>query len=188
MDLIMGLLVPTKGAIFLDGHKMTGSLIRAWQRNIAHVPQNIFLADSTFAENIAFGIPISSIDFDRVRLAARQAQISELIEGSPLGYLSYVGERGIRLSGGQRQRIGIARALYKKASVFIFDEATSALDNATEQSVMESIEALGDNFTVVLIAHRISTLRRCNIIFELESGRVLKTGTYEEVMARHATK
>lgn len=188
MDLIMGLLVPTEGAIFLDGQKMTGGLIRAWQKTIAHVPQNIFLADSTFAENIAFGVPLDFIDFDRVIEAAKKAQISDLIENQPLGYLDFVGERGIRLSGGQRQRIGIARALYKKANVLIFDEATSALDNATERTVMGSIEELGDDFTIVLIAHRLTTLRQCSMILELGSGGVLAAGTYEQMIARHITK
>jgi ABC-type multidrug transport system fused ATPase/permease subunit len=154
----------------------------AWQRSIAHVPQNIYLADSTLAENIAFGVPPDTIDMDRVQQAARQAQIADFIESSPKGYQAYVGERGIRLSGGQRQRIGIARALYKQASVLVFDEATSALDNATEQSVMDAIEELSSDLTILLIAHRLSTVRRCDTIVELEHGQVVAQGTYEQLL------
>jgi ATP-binding cassette subfamily B protein len=134
------------------------------------------------AENIAFGIPRNAIDLDRVQQAARQAQIADFIESGPEGYQAYVGERGIRLSGGQRQRIGIARALYKQASVLVFDEATSALDNATEQSVMDAIEGLNRDLTVLFIAHRLTTLRRCDTIVELEHGKVLSQGTYQQLL------
>jgi ATP-binding cassette subfamily B protein len=146
------------------------------------VPQSIYLADTTLAENIAFGVPRNSIDLDRVRQAARQAQIADFIEGTPEGYQAFVGERGIRISGGQRQRIGIARALYKQASVLVFDEATSALDNATEQSVMDAIDGLSSDLTILLIAHRLTTVRRCDIIVELENGRVLAQGTYKQLL------
>jgi ATP-binding cassette subfamily B protein len=146
------------------------------------VPQHVFLADSSVAENIAFGIPPKDIDFERVRQAAAQAQIADFIEGRPEGYAAVVGERGIRLSGGQRQRIGIARALYKRASVLIFDEATSALDNATEQLVMGAIETLDRELTIVLIAHRLSTVRRCDMIVELEGGKVAAQGTYDQLL------
>ena len=137
LDLLMGLLVPNEGAILVDDQPLAGGRIRAWQQTIAHVPQNIFLADSTLAENIALGVPPSEIEMQRVRIAARQAHIAEFIESLPGGYDGRVGERGVRLSGGQRQRIGIARALYKQATVLVLDEATSALDSATEQSVMD---------------------------------------------------
>jgi ATP-binding cassette subfamily B protein len=139
----------------------------SWQANVAHVPQAIFLADASFAENIAFGIPPELIDPARVRLAAQQAQISSFIESSPDGYSATLGERGVRLSGGQRQRIGIARALYKQANVIIFDEATSALDNDTEQAVMDAIESLDKDLTILIIAHRISTLKNCTQIVSL---------------------
>jgi ABC-type multidrug transport system fused ATPase/permease subunit len=182
LDVLMGLLPPTQGELLVDGEPMTGPRVRSWQRAIAHVPQSIFLADRSVAENIAFGVPHAAIDMDRVRLAARQAQISDFIEARPEGYDAWVGERGIRLSGGQRQRIGIARALYKKASVLIFDEATSALDNATEQSVMDAIESLDRELTVLLIAHRLTTVRRCDVIVELEHGRVVCQGTYDELL------
>jgi len=182
LDLLMGLLIPTEGEFLVDGQPISGNRARAWQQTIAHVPQSIYLADTTLAENIAFGVPPDAIDLDRVRQAARQAQIADFIESSPEGYQAYVGERGIRLSGGQRQRIGIARALYKQASVLVFDEATSALDNATEQSVMDAIEGLSSDLTILLIAHRLTTLRRCDTIVELEHGRVVAQGTYEQLL------
>ena len=182
LDLLMGLLTPTVGALLVDGQPITGTRLRAWQRTIAHVPQSIYLADTTLAENIAFGIPTKLIDKARVQQAARQAQIADFIEHSAKGYNAFAGERGIRLSGGQRQRIGIARALYKQASVLVFDEATSALDNATEQSVMDAIEGLDRDLTVLLIAHRLTTVRRCDIIVVLEHGQVAAQGTYDELL------
>jgi ABC-type multidrug transport system fused ATPase/permease subunit len=175
----MGLLMPVEGALLVDGQPITSNLVRAWQQTIAHVPQIIYLADATLAENIAFGIPPEAIDMDRVRQAARQAQIEDFVENSPEGYQAYVGERGIRLSGGQRQRIGIARALYKQASVLVFDEATSALDNATEQLVMDALDGLDRNLTIMIIAHRLTTLRGCDFIFELKDGRVFGQGSYQ---------
>ncbi len=182
LDLLMGLLMPTEGELLVDGQPISGNRVRAWQRTIAHVPQSIYLADTTLAENIAFGVPPDTIDMDRVQQAARQAQIADFIESRPEGYNAFVGERGIRLSGGQRQRIGIARALYKQASVLVFDEATSALDNATEQSVMDAIEGLNRDLTILLIAHRLTTVRRCDTIVELEHGRVVAQGTYEHLL------
>ena len=196
LDLLMGLLVPTEGEVMVDGQVVTGTLARAWQRTIAHVPQSIYLADTTMAENIAFGIPRAEIDLQRVRDAARQAQIADFIESRPEGYDAHVGERGVRLSGGQRQRIGIARALYKRASVLILDEATSALDNETERSVMQAIEGLQRNLTILLIAHRLSTVRHCDTIAELEHGRIVAQAPYEKLLQcsqsfrrmAHATK
>ena len=160
LDLLMGLLMPTKGKLLIDGQPVSGNRLRDWQRSIAHVPQSIYLADTSLAENIAFGIPLDEIDLNRVERAARQAQIADYIESSPEGYQTHVGERGIRLSGGQRQRIGIARALYKQASVLVLDEATSALDNATEQLIMDTMGMLNKNLTVVLIAHRLTSSMR----------------------------
>jgi len=183
LDLLMLLLEPTQGRILADGHPLSGERRRAWQRTIAHVPQSIFLADTTLAENIAFGIPPGQIDLGRVRQAARQAQLSEFIESRPEGYHAFVGERGIRLSGGQRQRIGIARALYKQATVLVFDEATSALDNATEQAVMEAIENLDRDLTLLIIAHRLTTVQHCDTIVELENGRVVAQGNYDQLLA-----
>lgn len=181
MDLLMALLDPTEGEILVDHCPISGDSRRAWQRTIAHVPQTIYLADASIAENIAFGVSQSAIDYDRVREAAEQAQIAEFIEGRRGGYASLVGERGVRLSGGQRQRIGIARALYKRASVLIFDEATSALDNATEAAVLSSIENLDRELTILIIAHRLTTLQDCDSIVLLDSGRIVAQGTYDEI-------
>ena len=182
LDIIMGLLFATEGGIKIDGVSVTAANFRRWQAHIAHVPQAIFLSDSTIEENIAFGIPKAKIDRERVRVAASQAQISADIESWENGYQTVVGERGIRLSGGQRQRIGIARALYKKADVIIFDEATSALDNATEKAVMEAIEGLHENLTILMIAHRLSTLANCTCIVELQDGGIKRMGTYAEIV------
>jgi ABC-type multidrug transport system fused ATPase/permease subunit len=181
LDLLMGLLMLTEGEFLVDGEPISGNRLRAWQRSIAHVPQSIYLADTTLAENIAFGVLPGAIDLDRVQQVARQAQIADFIENSPKGYQAYVGERGIRLSGGQRQRIGIARALYKQASVLVFDEATSALDHTTEQLVMDAIEGLDSDLTILLIAHRLTTVRRCDTIVELKNGQVVAQGTYEQL-------
>jgi ABC-type multidrug transport system fused ATPase/permease subunit len=182
IDVLMGLLTPTDGTLLVDGEPCVGSRVRAWQKTIAHVPQSIYLADTTLAENIAFGVPKDAIDMDRVRRAAQQAQIADFIESRPGGYQANVGERGIRLSGGQRQRIGIARALYKQAKVLVFDEATSALDNATELSVMDAIDGLDRDLTILLIAHRVTTLNRCDMIVELENGLVMGEGTYRQLL------
>lgn len=179
LDLLMGLLDPVHGEILVDGVPIVAEQRLAWQQRIAHVPQHIFLADGSISENIAFGVAPERVDPERVRNAARQAHIAEFIEGSPGGYDTQVGERGIRLSGGQRQRIGIARALYKKANVLVFDEATSALDSVTESAVMEAIEELQRNMTIILIAHRITTVRRCDTIVELDHGRIVAAGSYE---------
>lgn len=183
LDLLMSLLEPTQGKILVDGQPISSELRRAWQRAIAHVPQSIFLSDATIAENIAFGVPPDLIDLDRVRQTAEQAQIAEFIENRPAGYNAFVGERGIRLSGGQRQRIGIARALYKQATVLVFDEATSALDSSTEKAVMSAIENLNRDLTILIIAHRLTTLRHCDTIVQLERGKVVAQGSYEHFMS-----
>ena len=182
LDIVMGLLQPTKGAIAIDGQLITLINQRAWQAHIAHVPQAIFLADSTIEENIAFGVPNDRIDHARVQRAAQEAQIADIIETWPKQYQTFVGERGIRLSGGQRQRIGIARALYKQANVLIFDEATSALDNDTEQAVMQAIEDLSEDLTVLIIAHRLTTLKNCTQIVQLGDGGIKRSGTYQEIV------
>lgn len=178
MDLLMGLLAPTGGKVLLDGLDLNDpnhpERLLGWRASIAHVPQSIYLADGSMAENIAFGIPRDQIEMSRVRQAAERAQIAGFIESQVNGYKSVVGERGIRLSGGQRQRIGIARALYKQAQILVLDEATSALDPVTEEAVMESIEALGRELTVIIIAHRLSTLSGCDRVVELAHGSVLR--------------
>lgn len=182
LDLLMGLLAPISGTFKVDGQLVDRKSMRAWQGAIAHVPQNIFLADSSIAENIAFGVPRDRIDMERVRAAAKSAHIHEFIESSPEGYSAMVGERGIRLSGGQRQRIGIARALYKKASVLLFDEATSALDNNSEQSVMDAIQELDRDLTIVIVAHRLTTVRYCDKIFEIKQGGLVDRGSFSNLL------
>ena len=167
IDIMMGLLDPTHGTLEVDENVITSSNRRAWQSRIAHVPQNIYLSDSTLEENIAFGIPIEEIDSSLVRRAAISANIDSVINEWPLKYKTILGERGIRLSGGQRQRIGIARALYKQADVLFLDEATSSVDSITESSIMKAIEKLGNDVTLIIIAHRITTLKNCSRILEL---------------------
>jgi ABC-type multidrug transport system fused ATPase/permease subunit len=186
LDIVMGLLEPTDGTLEIDSHPITPGNHRAWQAHLAHVPQAIFLADSTIEENIAFGVPVEQIDPQRVRQAAQQAQIANNIESWPKQYQTFVGERGIRLSGGQRQRIGIARALYKKVDVIIFDEATSALDQETEQAVMEAIEGLSEDLTLLIIAHRLTTLKNCTQIVELGEGGIKRAGSYYDIVNQTA--
>jgi len=187
-DLILGLLVPSQGQVLLDGADLhaTSGLATAWRARVAHVPQHIFLSDASFAANIAFGVPPGQIDHRRVRQSAEQAGMASVIAASPGGYETLVGERGLRLSGGQRQRIGIARALYKQAELLVLDEATSALDNRTEAELMAAIEALDRRLTVILIAHRLSTVRHCDRIIYMEQGRVAATGSYRELEVGHA--
>ncbi len=182
LDIIMGLLPVTEGLVLIDGVPLDGSTRRSWQRRIAHVPQSIYLSDASIEENIAFGIPRNKIDKWRVRQAAQRAQIAEYIESMDGGYGAVVGERGVRLSGGQRQRIGIARALYKDSEVMIFDEATSALDGETEASVMDSLDKAATHLTVLIIAHRLTTLRNCDQIVELRGGNIVRVGTYAEIV------
>ncbi len=170
VDIIMGLLEPTRGSLSIDGETVEALNRRAWQAHIAHVPQAIFLKDASIAENIAFGVTREHIDIQRVRQAAERAKIASTIESWRHGYDTVVGERGTRLSGGQRQRIAIARAFYKQADVIIFDEATSALDVATERAIMDAIDNVDVGTTVILVAHRLSTLEKCDTIFELQSG------------------
>jgi ATP-binding cassette, subfamily B, bacterial PglK len=170
-DILMGLLTPTAGRLLIDGRQVSPE---AWQANIAHVPQSIFLADTSVAENIALGIPAAEVDQARLKAAAVQAQIADFIESLPKGYATTVGERGVRLSGGQRQRIGIARALYKQAPVLVFDEATSALDDATEKALMETLDGLSRDLTIIMIAHRLSTTAYCDRVITVSSGCLLK--------------
>jgi ATP-binding cassette subfamily B protein len=182
LDLLMGLLEPTSGNLFIDDHVIDDGSIRSWRQTVAHVPQSIFLADTSIAENIAFGVPIEEINIVQVRDAAKKAMISDFIESRAEGYDELVGERGVRLSGGQKQRIGIARALYKKASIIIFDEATSALDNETEKVVMEAIRNLGKDLTLIIVAHRLTTLKNCSQIIELDKGKISNIGSYDEII------
>lgn len=188
-DLILGLLAPSEGRVLVQGLDLQASpgLVEAWQKRVAHVPQQIYLSDASFIANIAFGLPADRIDLRRVRQAAERSRIAELIESTPDGYNTLVGERGMRLSGGQRQRIGIARALYKRAELLVLDEATSALDNRTEAEVMEAIEALDRQLTVILIAHRLSTVRNCDRIVVLDQGRIRAMGSYGDLETNDAS-
>jgi ATP-binding cassette, subfamily B, bacterial PglK len=182
LDIMMGLLDPTDGEFNIDGQAVISSNQRAWQTHIAHVPQVIFLTDSSIEENIAFGVSKDQIDHECVRQVAQQAQIASTIESWSKQYQTIVGERGIRLSGGQRQRIGIARALYKQADVIIFDEATSSLDNETEHVVMQAIEQLSKDLTLLIVAHRLTTLINCTQIVELGEGGIERVGSYQDVV------
>jgi ATP-binding cassette, subfamily B, bacterial PglK len=182
IDIIVGLIEPTKGVISIDGVDLKKKNYDSWRKGIAYVPQVIFLTDATIAQNIAFGVPDDKINYERLYTAAKDAQISKTIESLEEGYETLVGEQGVRLSGGQRQRIGIARAFYKQSSVIILDEATSALDYKTEQKVMLSIKKLEKKSTILIIAHRLTTLKNCDSVVELLNGRVHRIGTYKEVI------
>jgi ABC-type multidrug transport system fused ATPase/permease subunit len=182
VDLIMGLLEPQAGIIRVDGVPIKDGSLRKWQRSIGYVPQQIFLSDDTVAANIALGVAPADIDIIAVQRAAKIANLHDfVISKMPNGYASTVGERGVRLSGGQRQRIGIARALYHNPQVLVLDEATSALDSITEQVVMDAINNLGHQITIILIAHRLSTVRECDRIYLLRHGEIAAFGTYEEL-------
>lgn len=182
LDIIMGLISPTKGEVIVDDIMINDENRHSWQVNIAHVPQDIFLVDGSIAENIAFGCEKSDIDYVQVERAISGAMLSEVVDKLPSGYMSMVGEKGVRLSGGQKQRIGIARALYQNAQLIIFDEATSALDMETESEVMQSIKLLSAKITMVVVAHRLTTLRDCNKIIKISQGTIQKSGSYNDVI------
>lgn len=182
IDILMGLLHQNEGKFLVDGQEITSNNKFGWQSNLSHVPQSIFLIDGTIAENIALGVPKDKIDVDLVIESAKQSQIHDSIISWNKEYDTVVGERGIRISGGQQQRIAIARALYKKASVIIFDEATSALDSHTERSVMQSIAELDKGLTIIIIAHRLSTLKDCTKIIELSDGKISREGPYNQIV------
>ena len=183
VDILLGLLEPTSGQILVDGQPLTQDLSFAFQKKIAYVPQEVFLIDNTIRRNIAFGFDDSSIDMARVQQVAEIAAISEFIENElPLKYDTVVGERGVRLSGGQRQRIGLARALYRNPEILVLDEATSALDGATEAHVMHGIHTIGKIETIIMIAHRLNTLKICDQIYLLENGRITDQGTYDQLI------
>lgn len=183
-DVILGLLEPVTGELRVDDRPITMNNMRAWQQTVGYVPQDIFLTDATISENIALGTEPKDIDQARVEKAARIARIDQFVRQElSEGYATKIGERGVRLSGGQRQRLGIARALYHDADLIVFDEATSALDNLTESEVMEAIDALPGDKTVLMIAHRLSTVKRCDRIVVLEKGRIIGTGPWKELEA-----
>ncbi|NEP18052.1 MAG: ABC transporter ATP-binding protein [Leptolyngbya sp. SIO4C1] len=182
VDIILGLLTPTHGDILVDGTSIYSSL-RGWQNIVGYIPQSIFLIDDTIERNIAFGVPDRLIDQPRLAQAIRAAQLEALIEQLPDGVATSVGERGVRLSGGQRQRIGIARALYHEREILVLDEATSALDSETEKQISEAINALAGSKTLIIIAHRLSTVRNCDRLYMLQNGEVVKAGSYQEVVS-----
>ena len=184
-DVMMGLLSTSNGHLQIDSISIDQSNMRSWQNHIAHVPQVIYLSDGTIAENIAFGVPKEYINYAKVELAAQKAQIEETISSLEFGYQTLIGERGIRLSGGQRQRLGIARALYKEADVIFLDEATSALDDETESDLINAIEGLDNDLTIIMVAHRLTTLKNCNRILELSKGKIIQHDSYQIFMNNH---
>jgi ABC-type multidrug transport system fused ATPase/permease subunit len=186
VDIILGLLRPAAGEVLVDGEEVTDARLRAWQASIGYVPQSIFLADTTLANNIAFGVPSDDVDHARVEAASKLANLHEFVVNElPEKYETLAGERGVRFSGGERQRVGIARALYHDPDVIILDEATSALDNVTEKLVMQSMDELTPSKTVVIIAHRLSTVKNCDVIFFLEDGVVSAQGTFDQLRVAH---
>jgi ATP-binding cassette subfamily C protein len=188
VDLMLGLLRPQKGEISVDEIPLQEESLPLWQRSVGYVPQHIYLADDTIARNVAFGVPDDRIDRSRVLEALQRAQVYDFVSKElPDGLETIVGERGVKLSGGQRQRIGIARALYHRPSVIFFDEATSALDQATEKAVMEAVYALGGTRTIILISHRMSTVRRADTIFVLEQGKLVGKGSYDDLVTRNSS-
>jgi len=188
VDLLLGLLTPEGGEIRVDGVALERETVRAWQQSVGYVPQAIYLTDASVAANIAFGVPPERIDMAAVERAARIAALHDFVLGELAhGYETVVGERGVRLSGGQRQRVGIARALYHDPTLLVMDEATSALDNITERLVMEAVQRMRGDRTIILIAHRLSTVRNCDAIYLLERGRIAAVGTYDQLLAESET-
>lgn len=184
VDVILGLLKPTEGRVLVDGVDIQQGL-RGWQNQIGYIPQSIYLCDDTLRGNIAFGIPEEEISDEQVWSAVRSAQLQELVERLPQGLDTVVGERGVRLSGGQRQRVGIARALYHNPQVLVMDEATAALDNETEAGIMEAVEKLSGEKTLIMIAHRLTTVKNCDCLYLMERGKVVDQGSYNELLDRN---
>ncbi|MFW5787668.1 MAG: ABC transporter ATP-binding protein, partial [Halanaerobiales bacterium] len=183
VNIILGLLKPEKGRIVIDGKQLQKENLRNWQQNIGYVPQDIYLCDDTVLNNIAFGVPEDEINFRAVKRAAHIASVDHFIENELVeGYATMVGERGIRVSGGQLQRIGLARALYHDPEVLILDEATSSLDGATQKSVMEAINNIARVKTMVIIAHRLSTVENCDNIYLIEQGKIVDSGSYNTLV------
>ena len=187
MDIILALIQPDEGRLVVNGITVTEDRVKAWQRNLGYVPQFIFLADTTIASNIAFGVDLADINHKKLDEVAKMARLDEFIRSLPKGMDTMVGERGTQLSGGQRQRIGIARALYHDAKVLVLDEATSALDGAMESEVMKAISGLYHMKTVIIIAHRLTTLKSCDKIFFFENGKIIEDGTYEYLLSNNQT-
>ncbi|MCD6003490.1 ABC transporter ATP-binding protein [Vreelandella alkaliphila] len=187
VDLLLGLIEPQQGQVLIDGVPLTHENLRQWQAGVGFVPQQIFLSDASILENVAFAIERKDIDVERVKESLRMAQLDDLLDRFPEGLETRIGERGVQISGGQRQRLGIARALYQQARVLVFDEATSALDGITERRVMEDIQRFSGQMTVIMIAHRLATVKGCDIIYMLENGQVIDAGTYDDLASRNHT-
>jgi ABC-type multidrug transport system fused ATPase/permease subunit len=183
VDIILGLLIAQKGTLEVDDKIISKQKIRAWQKSIGYVPQSIYLSDDTIAANIAFGIDPKDMNLKAIKRASKIANLHKFVMNElPKKYQTIIGERGVRLSGGQRQRIGIARALYHNPKILILDEATSALDNQTEKAVMDAVNNLNKSITIILIAHRLSTVKKCDKIFILENGKIKNQGTFKELI------
>lgn len=188
MDMLLGVFMPDAGEIRIDETPLSDENIRNWRAHIGYVPQRVTLLDDTVAANIAFGVPPENVDMEQVRWAAKVAQIDQFIEADlPQQYETRLGERGIRLSGGQAQRIAIARALYRRPSVLVMDEATAALDNITEREITETLNELAGKITIIMIAHRLSTVKHCDMIYLFEKGRISDWGTYNALLERNET-
>lgn len=184
VDLILGLLTPTEGDIQVDGQVSIYSHLNQWYKLIGYIPQSLFLMDDSLARNVAFGVPDHQIDYKKLETVTEAAQLSDLVKNLPAGLETYIGEGGVRLSGGQRQRIGIARALYHDREILVLDEATSALDQETEHHVVEAIRQIGKTKTTITIAHRLETIRHSDVIHVLDQGRLIRSGSYEDVVLR----
>src|SRR5690606_38978975 len=181
IDMLLGLIQPDLGQVLIDGKPLNAMQMRAWQNNLGFVPQSIFLSDASILENVAFGLARELIDVEHVRQAIVMAHLDEFVAGLPDGLETRIGERGVQLSGGQRQRIGIARALYQDAGMLIFDEATSALDGITEQLIMDAIHDFSGTRTIVVVAHRLKTVEKCDIIYFIDRGQVVDSGTFDDL-------
>lgn len=186
IDLLLGLLTPQSGNLYIDDTCITPENKRAWQNTLGFVPQSIFLSEGTIAENIAFGVPVAAIDLKQVNKALELASLTDLVAQLPNGVNTKVGERGVQLSGGQRQRIGIARALYHEADILVFDEATSALDGITEKVIMDAIHDFSGQKTIIMIAHRLKTVQKCDIIYLMDQGKIIDQGTYQELVGTNS--
>jgi len=181
IDLLLGLLTPQSGAVAIDGTVLTKGLYGSWWAQLAYVPQQIVLLDGSVADNIAFGEPVEALDVGRMAAAARRADLEEVIAALPNGLAEQIGERGVRLSGGERQRLGLARALYRDSPILVLDEATSALDPHSEEHIMRTLREFKGRKTIILVAHRLPTVRDCDVIFEMERGEIVRRGTYQEL-------
>ena len=182
IDILIGLIEPDEGQLIIDGTTINKQSCRSWQNTIGFVAQSIFLSEGTIAENVAFGLPKEQINLEQVQKALQLAHLSDFINSLEQNLHTKVGERGVQLSGGQRQRIGIARALYNEAQVLVFDEATSSLDGVTEKMIMESIHNFSGQKTIILIAHRLKTVQKCDQLFYIDNGKIIDQGTYQELI------